>query len=435
MYFVADLLSFALQSVYNKHFYLYRDISFCPYCNAVIDYMENLGVHLARKDEGHCRKDDCEISSLTEVINQTCTFEDNTPYEKLCSDMYSATLCANDTVVTKCGDLFGDDYMRRNYTPPNVYPCWHCQQMTKYMSKFNKTVQQRDANKSHDNPLGTTCPLNFTSDCAEKNAQPMIQDCKNKQIPSNLSFFADPAHSKNVCRLADNCAYCTEAINITEKYGGRLKIESDSGPSEYCVRPDCTKRYPCADCTELIEFMGKHDGKVYQADKNNNPVVVRSVNMTCPVGRDECYGCPKSNAKNFVDECKKVFYEATSFGHSNESVGVEYCSALQVMLKCVHDEVKAICGHSETKRYMKSEMYPEVRGDMCEDCIKSVAFMEGFGGHVYIRDLPAGAVCKLNKTIEKTKPVTSAKSYYASGFYVHILSLLYVFMYSVLQVL
>ncbi|KAI1695172.1 hypothetical protein DdX_19730 [Ditylenchus destructor] len=503
------------------------DVRYCPYCNKVIDFMENLGVHLARKDDkSYCRKADCEISSLKAQLDKKCTFENSTrEYEKLCSDMYSATLCANDTVVTQCGDLFGDEYMRRNYTPPNVYPCWHCKQMIIYMSKFNKTVRQIDINGTL---LGTTCPLNFTSDCAEKNAQPMIQECKNLQIPSNLSLIADSAFSKNVCRsiyesvkciheqvsdvcgeaaanetiktmefktLADNCAYCTDAINITEKYGGRLRIESDNGKSEHCVRPDCTKRqlnitirstekynlpqlrtpyedycrkmleyaknvsdfvknvcygdraaeymrdeieikvYPCAYCTELVEFMGKRDGKVYQADKNNNPVVVRSVNMKCPATQSEVVECSTYNAKNFVDECKEVFYEATSFGHGNESVGVKFCSDLYVMLKCIHDEVKAICGHSVAKRYMKSEMYPEVRSDMCEDCNASVTFMEQFGGRVYIRDQPGNQICKLNKTTVKKKPVSSAKCYYASGFFIHVLYFIFVFMHSVLQIL
>ncbi|KAI1699755.1 hypothetical protein DdX_17139 [Ditylenchus destructor] len=489
------------------------DVTLCPYCNKLIDYMENLGLKLHRSDgNGYCERADCENSTLTELINTTCSFMKSSENDELCSEMYNTVLCANETVVTQCGDLFGRDYMIRNYSWPKVYPCWYCQKVTNYMmSRFNKTAQQKDI---HEKPLESTCPMIFTSDCPEKNAGSQIEECKKRQIQSNFTLDADPAVSTNVCSAMlesvkciynrvdavcggaaanetiqnttfiiseRNCPYCDEAINFTEKYGGRLWKESNTSTRQACISQNCTSSelneqiarlsqcekpelqtshtdfcremfeyatcayrfaksvcheqtaadymrnginitvYPCGHCNEVIEYIGKFGGQVYQADKNNNPVVLRSVSLTCPVGLDECYACGTYNARIFVDACKETFYEATSHGHANEKVGAEYCSALHVMLKCVHEEVKAVCGHSAAKTHMQSE-YPEAKSDMCEVCNASVKFMDDFGAYVYIRDLPGSAVCKLNKEEEK-KPISSAQFYYASSYCIYFIVL------------
>ncbi|KAI1695857.1 hypothetical protein DdX_19353 [Ditylenchus destructor] len=419
------------------------DLSYCPYCNKLIDYMESKGTKLQVNKtrvggKGYCEKADCEISMLKDQITETCSYEDNTSYEVFCSDIYDAVTCATATVVTQCGILFGNDYMSRNYN-------WS----TKY-------------------------------------AKSQIKECKNKQMPSNFTLDADPAVSRNVCNAMlesvecihtevdgvcggavanetirnmtfiiseRNCPYCNEAIYLTEKYGGRLWKESNTSILEACISPNCTPRemleyatcayrfaksvcheqtaadymrnginitvYPCGHCNEVIEYIGKFGGQVYQADKNNNPVVMRSVSLTCPVGLDECYACGTYNAKIFVDACKETFYEATSHGHANEKVGPEYCSALHVMLKCVYEEYKAVCGHSAAKTHMQSE-YPEAKSDMCGDCNASVKFMDDFGAYVYIRDLPGSAVCILNKEEEK-KPISSAQFYYASSYCIYFI--------------
>ncbi|KAI1696791.1 hypothetical protein DdX_18859 [Ditylenchus destructor] len=253
------------------------DLSYCPYCNKLIDYMESKGTKLQVNKtlvggKGYCEKADCEISMLNDQITETCTYENNTSYEVFCSDIYDAVTCATATVVTQCGILFGHDYMSRNYSWRTVYPCWYCQKVTNYMRKF-KTAQQID---SHGKPIGTTCPLEFTSECAEKYAESQIKECKNKQMQSNFTLDADPAVSRNVCNAMlesvecihtevdgvcggavanetirnmtfiiseRNCPYCNEAIYLTEKYGGRLWKESNTSILEACISPNCTPRF------------------------------------------------------------------------------------------------------------------------------------------------------------------------------------------------
>ncbi|KAI1701382.1 hypothetical protein DdX_16136 [Ditylenchus destructor] len=328
----------------------------CAFCMELVTFLDKFNVKVQQlRRNGSPVNSYCPVSQNSDCVKEhakwatetdgECRWRgNNTVGQDFCSSMFEHLNCTHKEIEAICGPKVSQQYMQ-SYTPTALSnDCQYCYKAIDVMERLGGHLYKKDFK-------GAFC---IKAECETGELK--------KRVDSQCTFKAQTTHQdtcKELLRVA-KCAYgyvtntCSEyrAINYTRD---ELIIAA----------------YPCIYCQEVIDYMDKYGGKVYQAYKNGTQIG----KMTCPLSYNSSE-CATKHAKPLID------VELSAFASIQFKRADDYCKDFRPTLESIYTQAEAVCGETIANEYMKTSTH-KVKSDACKYCKEAVNYMQRFGGHLY----------------------------------------------------